>query len=133
LARAKLTPADIAHFCMPSTVPRAANAVAKAAGIAEAAIADNLQAGCGDSGVAHPLLMLVAALEKAKAGERILVVGFGQGADVLLFEVCAPLPRAAGRMGVAGSLARRREQPHYLKFLAFNDIIEIERGMRAEV
>jgi 3-hydroxy-3-methylglutaryl CoA synthase len=132
LAAAEMSPADMTHFCMPATLPRAAAAVAKAAGIAETALADNLHAGCGDSGAAHPLMMLVAALEKARVGERILVVGFGQGADALLFEVTSAAQNPPGRLGVSGHLARRREQENYAKFLALNDAIEIERGMRAE-
>lgn len=132
LGNAALTPSDITHFCMPSALPRVANAVAKATGIADTAIADSLHAGCGDAGTAHPLLMLLAVLEKANPGERILVVGFGQGADAMLFEVTAAMPQIAGRLGVAGYLARRREEANYAKFLAFNDNIELERGMRAE-
>lgn len=132
LEAAKVKAADVTHFCMPAVVPRVVNSVAKAAGIADTAIADPMQATCGDTGAAHPLLMLVAALERAKPGERIMVVGFGQGADVLLFERTAqPLP-AEGRLGCAGHLARRREETSYTKFLAFNDLIEIERGMRSE-
>lgn len=132
LGNADLKADDINHFCMPSALPRVANAVAKAAGIADAAIADNLHTGCGDAGTAQPLLMLLAVLEKAKPGERILVVGFGQGADAMLFEVARAMPKAAGRLGVSGYLARRREEANYAKFLAFNDNIELERGMRAE-
>jgi hydroxymethylglutaryl-CoA synthase len=132
LDAAKVTAADVAHFCMPATVPRVVNAVAKAAGIAHAAVADSMQTACGDTGAAHPLLMLVAALEKAKPGERILVAGFGQGADALLFErIDRPLA-GEDRLGCAGYLARRREETSYAKFLAFNDLIEIERGMRSE-
>jgi 3-hydroxy-3-methylglutaryl CoA synthase len=132
LSDAGLKAGDISHFCMPSTLPRVAQAVAKTAGIPEAAVCDNLHAGCGDTGAAHAIMMLVAALEQAKPGERILVVGFGQGVDALLFEVNAAPADPKGRLGVAGHLARRREQTNYAKFLAFNDTIEIERGMRAE-
>ena len=128
---AGLKASDVNHFCMAAIVPRVVNAVAKAAGIADASIADSLQAMCGDTGAAHPLLMLVAALERAKPGERIMVVGFGQGADVLLFEVTGKVT-AKGGLGCAGHLARRREETNYFKFLAFNDLIEIERGMRSE-
>ena len=132
LASAGLTPADVSHFCLPTALPRLANTVANAAGIPDAAVADNLHTGCGDTGAAHALLMLVATLERAKPGERILAVGFGQGADVLLFEVTAAMPAIAGHLGVSGHLTRRREETNYTKFLAFNDNIEIERGMRAE-
>ena len=132
LASANVKAADIAYFCMPAMVPRVVNSVAKAAGIAETAIVDNLHAVCGDTGAAHPLLLLVSVLERAKPGERILVLGFGQGADALLFERTDAPCEATGRLGCAGHLARRREETSYAKFLAFNDLIEIERGMRSE-
>jgi 3-hydroxy-3-methylglutaryl CoA synthase len=132
LAAAKVVAADISHFCMPAIVPRVVNAVAKAAGIADGAVADNLHAVCGDTGAAHPLLLLVSALERAKPGEHILVVGFGQGADALLFERTDVSIDHDGRLGAAGHLARRRAETSYGKFLAFNDLIEIERGMRSE-
>ena len=133
LDRAGLKAADVNTFCMPAVLPKVANAVAKAAGIPDAAVRDNLHAECGETGAAHPLVMLVAALETAKPGDRILVVGFGQGADALLFEVTEAIARQPERLGVKGHLARRREETNYAKFLAFNDTMEIERGMRAEV
>jgi hydroxymethylglutaryl-CoA synthase len=132
LEEAKLAPTDITHFCMPAVVPRVASTVAKAAGIPEAAVCDNLHAVCGEAGAAHALVMFVAALERAKPGDRILVVGFGQGADVLAFEVTPAIAKQPARLGVAGHLARRREETNYTKFLSFNDTIEVERGMRAE-
>jgi 3-hydroxy-3-methylglutaryl CoA synthase len=132
LEAAKVAPGDVAHFCMPATLARVANSVAKAAGIDEAAVCDPLHANCGDTGAAHSLVLLVATLEKAKAGDRILVVGFGQGADALLFEVTPEIAKRGKSLGVAGHLARRREEPSYGKFLAFGDLIELERGMRSE-
>ena len=132
LDKAGLSAADVTHFCMPATLPRVSTAVAKAAGLAETAVRDNLHAVCGEAGAAHPLLMLAAALEEAKPGERILVVGFGQGADALLLEVMPAIAQQPARLGVKGHLARRREETNYPKFLAFNDVIAIERGMRAE-
>ena len=78
-------------------------------------------------------MLLAAALEKAKAGDKILVVGFGQGADALLFEVTPEIANRPKRLGVAGHLARRKEETNYCRFLAFNDLIELERGMRAEI
>jgi 3-hydroxy-3-methylglutaryl CoA synthase len=132
LEAAKAAPADVTHFCMPATLARVVNSVAKAAGIDDKAVCDPLHANCGDTGAAHALVLLVAALEKAKAGDRILVVGFGQGADALLFEVTPEIGKRAKSLAVSGHLARRREEPSYGKFLAFNDLIELERGMRSE-
>jgi len=126
-------PADIAHFAMPCLLPRVAAGIAKRAGVPDAAVRDNLHAVCGETGAAHPLVMLVNALEEAKPGDKILVVGFGQGCDALLLEATEQLAKLAPRLGVKGHLARGKAETNYAKFLAFNDLIAIERGMRADV
>src|SRR5262244_3273066 len=79
--------ADIAHFILPCPFAKLDQTIAKQCGIDPAKTRDNLAATVGDSGAAHALLMLVHALESAKPGEKILVAQFGQGCDVLLFEV----------------------------------------------
>jgi hydroxymethylglutaryl-CoA synthase len=132
LERAGRKAAEVTHFCMPATLPRVAASMAKAAGISEAAVRDNFHSVCGEAGVAHPLLMLVAALEEAKPGDLILLVGFGQGADALLFEATDAVKKQPKRLGLRGHLKRRKEETNYNKFLAFNDAIKLERGMRAE-
>ena len=132
LAAAKVKPEDVTTFCLPSTIARVAQSVAKAAKLPDACVADPLATVCGDTGAAHALVLLVAALEKAKPGDKILVVGFGQGADVLLFEATSEITKRPKTLGVAGHLARRKAETAYGRFLAFNDLIELERGMRAE-
>jgi len=132
LAAAQAAGKDVTHFCMPATLPRVTNAIAKAAGIEEKAICDPLHATLGDTGAAHPLMLLVSVLEKAKAGEKILLVGFGQGADALLLEVTPAIGKLSKCLGVCGHLARRKEEASYGRYLAFNDLIQLERGMRAE-
>jgi hydroxymethylglutaryl-CoA synthase len=107
--------------------------VAKAAGIRPEAVSDALGSVLGDAGTAHPLLMLIAALETAKPGDKILVASFGQGADILLFEATEALAQLPRRQGVAGHLARRREDRNYLRFLFHRGLIELERGQRAEL
>ncbi len=134
LAESGLKPADIAHFCLPCTLPRVAQAIAKQAGLAESSVRPNLDGLCGDTGTAHPLVMLVHALQEAKPGERILVASFGNGSDALVFEATADLPAVQrARRGVIGSLKRRKEETNYAKYLAFNDLIKMERGLRSEV
>jgi len=123
---------SIAHFCMPCTLSRVGPAVAKRAGIPEGAVRDTLAAVCGDTGAAHPLVMLVHALQDAKPGERILVASFGQGCDAMLFEATDAIAQLPAQRGVKGALARRKEEANYMKFLAFNDHVVLERGMRSE-
>jgi 3-hydroxy-3-methylglutaryl CoA synthase len=133
LSRAGLQSGDITHFIMPGTLPRIAGTIAKAAGLTESSIRDNLQAGLGETGVAHPLMLFGHTLESAKAGDRILVVGFGQGADAIILEVTPELAKLPARAGVSGHLARRKEEAAYNRCLAINDLVEVERGMRSEV
>lgn len=133
LAAAKLGGGQITHFCMPCTLPRVASSVAKTVEIPDTAVRDNLHAPCGEAGAAHALIMLVHVLEQAKPGDKILVVGFGQGADAMVFEVTDKIGALAPRLAVSGHLKRRKEETSYARFLAFNDLVEIERGMRADV
>jgi hydroxymethylglutaryl-CoA synthase len=129
-----LKPADIAHFCLPCTLPRVAAGIARQAGLAESSVRPNLDGLCGDTGTAHPLVMLVHALQEAKPGDRILVTSFGQGCDALIFEATAGLPAMQkARRGILGSLKRRKEETNYARYLAFNDLIKMERGLRSEV
>jgi len=132
-AKTDVDPQTIAHLCLPMAMPRVGAGITKATGIPEASLRDNLQGACGEVGVAHPLLLLIHALEHAKPGDRILVVGFGQGVDALLFEATPALAALPTRRGVKGSLARRKEESNYQRYLAFNDLVAIERGLRAEV
>jgi 3-hydroxy-3-methylglutaryl CoA synthase len=124
---------DIAHLVLPSPFARLDQQLAEQCAIAAPRVRDNLAASVGDSGAAHALLMLAHALEEAKPGEKILVAQFGQGCDVVLFEVTPAIAVYQKSAGVSGSLARRKEETNYLKYLAFNGLLKLEKGMRAEV
>lgn len=137
-AKAGIKGAEIAHFILPCLYAGVPQAIAKRFGIPDAAVRDNLIGTAGNSGVAQPLVMLVQALEQAKPGERILVVGFGQGADALLFEATpaiAERPARTGpaRTGIAGALKAGRAETNYARFLAFNNLVAQESGMRGEI
>ena len=133
LDKAGVAAGDVNHFVMPSTIGRAVAGVARTSQIPAEAIRDNLHGVCGDTGAAHPLVMLLHLLETdAKAGDLILMVGFGQGADALVLKVNDALASFNVSTGIVGCLAGRREENNYQKFLAFNDLVTLEKGMRAE-
>ena len=106
--------------------------LAKKAGVNAQALIDPLSAQVGDTGAAHPLLMLASAFEQAQPGEKILLVSFGQGLDVLLLETTAGLTDLPARMGVAKSLTRRKPDENYLRYLFHRGALPLDRGMRAE-
>lgn len=131
LADAGLEVSAINHFVMPSPLKGGAQAVAKKIGFT-GPVTDGLLDGCGYAGAAHPLLMLAHVLERAEAGERILLVGFGQGADALVLEatgrrIVHPLWR-----GVGASLADGCQTEDYLRMLSFQGDVALDWGMRGE-
>lgn len=131
--KTKVDPSRVTHFCFPAALPRVADRIAELMSIPPASRRDNLQGQCGETGAAHPLLMLAHALEEANPGDLVLVVGFGQGCDALLFEASANITAARPKRGVKGSLARRHEEMNYARYLGLNDLMPVERGMRSEV
>lgn len=134
LAKAGVNAADVAHFILPSTIRGATASTAKAAGIPGPAVADTLAAQVGETGVAHPLMMLAARLASAElsAGQVIVVCGFGQGCDALVLRIADVA--AARRIGdqFKAALGARVAETNYSRYLAFNNLIELEKGMRAE-
>jgi hydroxymethylglutaryl-CoA synthase len=96
------------------------------------AVLDPVLDNWGNRGAAHPVILLVGEVYAARPGELILVLGFGQGCDVLLFRATEALTRMTDRTGLAACLAHRHEEPNYIKFLTFNGLITLEHGLRAE-
>lgn len=132
LAAARVPATAVTHFAMPGPAA-VVRRVAASAGLAHAALADPLDADCGDTGSAHPLLMLLGVLERAQAGELALLVALGQGADAILLRVAAGVDAWRARGGpLAATLARRREEPCYTRFLSHSGLLEVDFGMRAE-
>jgi 3-hydroxy-3-methylglutaryl CoA synthase len=85
-----------------------------------------LMAQVGNTGIASPLLGLAACLEEAEAGDRILVVGYGAGADALLFEATDGVRRLDRSRGVAAQIGLGRPLRHYGKLLQFRRLVETE-------
>ncbi len=132
LQAARVNTAEVAHFAMPGPAS-IARRVASDAGLAQATLADALEADCGDTGSAHPLLMLLGVLERAQSGEPVVVLGLGQGVDAIVLRAGAGL--AAWRAGggpLTATLARRRDEPSYTRFLSHAGLLDVDFGMRAE-
>ncbi|MEW5420912.1 3-oxoacyl-[acyl-carrier-protein] synthase III C-terminal domain-containing protein [Amorphus sp. 3PC139-8] len=133
LAAAGLAGSDVDRFILPAPTPAIATSLAKRAGVREGAVADTLFATVGFTGAAHPLLMLAAALETAGAGERIVVVGFGQGVDVIVLETTSAAADHRPVPSFADQISRGLSTGGYMRYLAFNKLVEREHGIRAEL
>lgn len=134
LQAAGLSPEDIHHAVLPGT-SAAIQRLAQAAGLGGSQLQDSLRADCGDSGAAHPLLMLAAVLEVATPGQNILLASFGQGVDAIVLRVPEPHgsePAASRRPLVSTALQRRHEESSYTRYLAHRGLLHADFGMRAE-
>ena len=131
LEKAGIDATEIDHLIVPPVQRAAARAVAGKLGF-KGNPADDLQLNCGYTGTAHPLLMLANVLEQAGPGERILLIGFGQGADAIVLRTTEHLASRQPARGVGGNLADKLVTRDYLRMLSFYQAIELEWGMRAE-
>lgn len=114
---------DISHFLIPAPDSRSYARVVKTMNLPAGSFPeDPLLTTVGDTGAAAPLVLLVAALEKAKPGEKILLCSYGAGnADAFLLQVTPEVERWKGRRGVSHFQASKKSLTNYEKFLKFQN------------
>jgi len=123
---------DFAKVIYPCHYTAARKEINKMLGIAGEKDQNNLQAEIGETGTPHALIMLAAALETAAPGDKLLLIGFGSGCDVLAFEATDRIRNFKPGKGISGSLADRRELDSYIKYLVWRDILTVDSGLRSE-
>ncbi len=125
---------EIAHVVYPCLYAGDYRKIAGKLGLSESQLVMPLAGQVGYAGTADPLMHLVKALEEAGPGDRIAVVGYGTGADAILFEVTEKIEGIRGRRrGIGKHLAARRELRSYEKIVAFRDLLSTEKGIRGEI
>jgi len=89
----------------------------------------------GNTGSAFALMMLVAALEKAKAGDRILLLNYGAGADAFVFQVTGEIEKEKGKghKGIKGCLASKMPLPNYETYIRFRELMPVEQQRRPTI
>jgi len=128
-----LKAADFAKVVLPCLYPREYTAIGKSLKLDPAQMQQEMLTTVGDTGTAHPLMMLVAALEEAKPGDKILVASYGYGGDAMFFVVTEEIEKVRDRRGMAKHLAAKAELTSYEKFLSFRKVLPMEKGLRGEV
>ncbi len=127
----KVDGSNINHAVIAAPVRGVPQKLASAAGISIDAVADTLIANIGNTGVAHPLLMLANTLQHAQAGDKILLASFGQGADVMVFEATEHLSAVNARQ--VSVTAPGLADTNYSRYLFHRGQLDIDKGMRAEL
>jgi 3-hydroxy-3-methylglutaryl CoA synthase/uncharacterized OB-fold protein len=131
LKAAELTPEQIDHLAVTGVHPRAVRSLTARLGVDKAKVVDDLAATVGNTGAAHPALLLTAALESASPGEVIAVVVLADGADVLLFRATDAIAKYTPARPVAVQVAGGGEVT-YGKFLSWRQMITLDPPRRPE-
>ncbi|PIQ46479.1 MAG: 3-hydroxy-3-methylglutaryl CoA synthase, partial [Deltaproteobacteria bacterium CG12_big_fil_rev_8_21_14_0_65_43_10] len=87
LKKHKLGPKDFARVVISGPNVRRQQGMGKTLGLAPEQFKDSILPLVGNTGTALPLMMLVEALEDAKAGDNILVLSYSNGCDAILLKV----------------------------------------------
>jgi 3-hydroxy-3-methylglutaryl CoA synthase len=133
LKKCNLEPKNIAKVCYPSLYAADHKNIAKKLGFTPEQLQDSMVANVGYTGAGNPLMLLVAALEDANPGDKIIVASFGTGSDALLFEVTDAINTIKGKKkGIKKHLGFRRDLNNYEKMISFRNILPVEKGIRGE-
>ena len=127
LKQAAITPGEIQRAVLYAPDPRSHRQLARNLGLdGPGQLAPSLLDSCGSAGVAHAPMMLAAALETARPNDRILVTGYGDGADVLLLRVTEQVNETKPKRAVSALLQQGRKLPNYERYLWYRKLVEVD-------
>jgi hypothetical protein len=110
---------------------RAARSLATRLGVAKEVLANDLSATVGNTGAAHPGLLLTRTLENSEPGKVIALVVLADGAEVLLFRTTDALATWRPARTVDSQIVAGTEVP-YGKFLSWRGALQVEPPRRPE-
>ena len=126
MKRQGLGPKDFAKAILYGPDARSHRALAQDLGFdPKSQLQDGLFNTMGTTGAAHALMMLVAALETSKPGDRLLLASYGDGADAMVLRVTEDIQKIKGRRGIKGHLEPKKLLPKYQKYLNYRGLVEV--------
>lgn len=124
-----LDPKGVTRAAFPAPDVRTHRRLAQVLGFdPKSQVVDPLLGQVGDCGAAHPFMLLVSALESAKAGDTILLGAYGNGAEAFLFQVTEEISKLKSRRGIQGWLQSKLSLPTYEKYLSYRGILKTQPG-----
>ncbi|MDY6911301.1 MAG: OB-fold domain-containing protein [Chloroflexota bacterium] len=132
LKKANLTPSDFAKVVLYAPDGKKQAELVKGLGFdPKTQASDPILASVGSAGSAHLMMGLVAALETANPGDRILLANYGDGADVFILRVTEEIKKLKGMQGISGNLARKKMIPNYDTYLQLKGLLVKDTGRPA--
>jgi 3-hydroxy-3-methylglutaryl CoA synthase len=120
-------PADFAKLVLYGPNGRQQADMAKKLGFdTRTQLIDSMFTTIGNLGAALVPMMLAAALEEAKAGDKILVVSYGDGAQAFIFQVTPEIANLKRHRTVKEFLASKTLLPSYENYVQFRNLMVTE-------
>jgi 3-hydroxy-3-methylglutaryl CoA synthase len=130
LKKNNLAVKDISRLVLSAPDPRKHRDTARTLGFAPEQVQDPMFGSLGNTGCANAVMLLIAALDTAKVGDKMLVVNYGDGADAMLFEVTPQIEKMKQGRGLKGYINSKRLLPSYEDYLSWRGIYEPDAGVR---
>ncbi len=132
LKAAGLAIVDIDHVIVTGLHARAVAATRRAIGAAAEAVVDDLTEVVGNTGTAHPALVLADVLDRAEPGATIAVVTLADGCVVQLLRVTERIRTRRPPSTVRDAIAATRDDLPYAQFLTWRGQLHREPPRRPE-
>ena len=126
-----LSTADIDKIALYAPDARRHAALTRGLGFKPDQVQEPLFGVLGNTGAAFPLMLLVNALEAAQPDQRLLVVSYGDGSEVLGFRTAEP--GAKGKpdvLGVTGHLQSKQVLDNYETYARWRDVWSMNDAAR---
>jgi len=134
LKRNSLNPAvDIAIAAYYYNNPRMHSTISKIMKFGQGVAQNSLFFQVGDMGTPMPFMLLIASLRRPKQDDKIIMAGFGDGADAILLQVRdkdGVRDIGKGRMGFVGHQKSMTLLKNYNKFIEYKELLEKDRYTR---
>jgi len=127
----KLKQGDFSRVVYYASDVRQHAALARRMKFEKGQVQDPLYNDIGNTGTAAVLLMLAAALEKAKPGDRILFAGYGDGADAFVLRVTDEITRFQRKPILSNKLAGETAIS-YGQYLSWRNLVPVEASTLPE-
>jgi hydroxymethylglutaryl-CoA synthase len=130
LAKTGFKPGDFFRVVNYGFTPRYQMEVAARLGFQPEQVQDSLYTTVGNAGAANAPMMLAAALEEAKPGDKILFLTYGEGSDAIVFNVTDEILKLKPRPGLGRYLEHKRNTMNYEKYLRWRGLLTFEPARR---
>ena len=123
LQKTGLPASEVSKFIVYAPNPRVMRRLARRVGFdSETQLADNYSRSIGDTGTSQVLLSLMGVLSTAQPGDKLVMAGYGDGAEAILLTATEHVRHAQRLRGMKAYLGRTRPLKSYTKYLHFRNV-----------